>query len=120
MINYFLSSTAQLPSGFLSLRAIIIGVTKSMGKEMAINNVCNCVNAIVKATPLTVPTNNERKLPAHVGHAINNPVAAPIELALFPFFEIENAVKAIAALRPTRYDTVTCRTRLIGIICNPM
>ena len=42
------------------------------------NSVCNSVTAIVKATTLVAPTNNERNEPMHVGHAINNPVTAPI------------------------------------------
>ena len=78
------------------------GVTNNMGIDIAINNVCNCTNANVNAIPLAVPTNNERKLPAQVGHAMNNPVAAPMVLALRVFFEIENAFIAIAMLKATK------------------
>jgi len=101
-MNYFIGSIAQLPSEFLSFRAIMIGVTKRIGMEIAINIVCNCVNAIVSAIPLAVPINNERKLPAQVGHAINNPVAAPTEVNPFFFLEIESTIKAIEALRATK------------------
>jgi len=56
------------------------GVIIKIGIDTAINNVCNCVNTIDSPIPLAVPINIERKVPAHVGHAMNNPVAAPILL----------------------------------------
>ena len=80
----------------------MIGVIKRTGIEIAMNNVCSCINANVSAIPLAVPTNKERKLPAHVGHAINNPAAAPIEPALLVFLEIENALTASATFKPTK------------------
>ena len=83
------------------------------------NSVCNSVTAIVKATTLVAPTNNERNEPMHVGHAINNPVAAPILPKQPLFFVIEIAFTARAVFVATRYDTVTCNTKFIGIICNP-
>ncbi len=75
---------------------------KRTGIEIAINSVCNCTKASVNAIPLAVPTNRERKLPAHVGHAINNPVAAPIVLAPLVFLETEKALTAIATFRATK------------------
>lgn len=80
------------------------------------NNVCSCVIAIVNAIPLAVPTKIERNEPTHVGHAMNNPVIAPIPLIPLPFFDSEYALKAIAMFSATKYDTTTCSTRLIGMI----
>ena len=85
---------------------MIKGVVIKIGIENAINNVCIWVNAIVRAIPLAVPTKIDRKEPAQVGHAINNPVIAPIELAPLPFFVIEYAPTAIDVFNPTRYDTM--------------
>ena len=33
-----------------------------------------------------------------------------------PFLDIEYAVTAIETLRPTKYETIICSTKLIGII----
>ena len=82
-------------------------------------NVCNCVSATDNAIPLAVPIKIERNVPAHVGHAMNNPVAAPIVLSPLPFLEIEYALTAIDAFNPTKYETTICNTKLIGTICNP-
>ena len=87
--------------------------------EIAIKRVCNCGSATVKAIPLAVPMKTLKKVPAQVGHAINKPVAAPIVLTLRFFLDSVNALTAIDVLRPTRYDTITCKTKLMGIICNP-
>ena len=95
------------------------GVIKRIGIDNPINNVCNCVNNMDKPIPLAVPTNIERNVPAHVGHAINNPVAAPTLPILRPFLEIVYALIAIEALTATRYDTIICSIKLMGIICNP-
>ena len=84
------------------------------------NNVCSSVTAIVKATALVAPTNNERNEPMHVGHAINKPVAAPTLPKPPLFFVIEIAFTASAVFVATRYDTVTCNTRFIGITCIPI
>ena len=84
------------------------------------NNVCSSVTAIVKATALVAPTNNERNEPMHVGHAINKPVAAPILPKPPLFFVIEIAFTASAVVVATRYHTVTCNTRFIGITCIPI
>jgi len=91
----------------------------NIGIDIAMNNVCNCVNAIDNAIPLAVPINIDRNVPAQVGHAMNNPVAAPIVLTPLPFFEIMYALTAIDAFNATRYDTTICNTKLIGIICKP-
>ena len=89
------------------------------GIEIAMKNVCNCDNAIDNAIPLAVPINTDKNVPAQVGHAMNSPAAAPIVLIPLPFFEIVYAFTAIAVFNPTRYDTVICRIKFIGIICNP-
>ena len=83
------------------------------------NNVCSSVIAIVNATAPVAPTNKERNEPIHVGHAINKPVAAPILPKPPLFFVIEIAFTANAVFVATRYDTVTCNTRFIGITCIP-
>ena len=83
------------------------------------NSVCNSVTAIVKATTLVAPTNNERNEPMHVGHAINNPVAAPILPKPPLFFVIEIAFTARAVFVATRYDTIICKRRLIGTMLIP-
>ena len=51
------------------------GVKIRIGIDMAINNVCNSVIAIVNATALVAPMNNDKNDPTHVGHAMNNPVS---------------------------------------------
>ena len=95
------------------------GVIIRIGMDNPINNVCNCVNNIDKPIPLAVPINIEKNVPAHVGHAINNPVAAPIPLIPLPFLDIVYALIAIEEFTATKYDTIICNIRLIGIICNP-
>ena len=82
------------------------GVINNTGIDIAMNSVCNCVNAIDNAIPLAVPTKTDKNVPAQVGHAINNPVAAPTVLIPLPFFEIVYALTAIDALSPTKYDTM--------------
>lgn len=99
---------------------MIYGVTSNIGIEITMNNVCNCVNAIDNAIPLAVPINIDKNDPAHVGHAMNNPVMAPILLAPLPFLDIVYALTAIAEFNPTKYETITCSIRFIGIICNPI
>ena len=83
------------------------------------NNVCNCVSAIDNAIPLAVPTKIDKNVHAHVGHAMNNPVAAPIVPIPLPFFDIVYALTAIDMFNPTKYDTIICSTKLTGMICNP-
>jgi len=70
--------------------------------------------------PLAVPKNNDRKVPAQVGQAINNPVVAPVLLRPPVFLDIEIAPTARAIFRATRYDTVNCKTRFNGIIFKPI
>ena len=76
--------------------------------------------AIVKATALVAPTNNDKNEPIHVGHAINNPVVAPIPPRPPVFFAIDIALTANDVFAATRYDTVICNTRFNGIICIPI
>lgn len=95
------------------------GVASSMGIDTAINNVCNCANASDSAIPLAVPMNNEKNVPAQVGHAMNAPTTAPMPLIPLPCFENVYALTAIDVFNATRYDTMICNTKLIGIICNP-
>ena len=95
------------------------GVSISTGIDNAINNVCSCTSNMDNPIPLAVPINIERKVPAQVGHAINNPVIAPTLLILRPFLESVYALIAIDAFIATRYETTICSTKFIGIICNP-
>ena len=96
------------------------GVASNTGIDIAMNKVCICVNAIDNAIPLAVPINIDINVPAQVGHAMNRPVAAPIELNPLPFFEIVYALIAIEVFNPTKYETITCNTKLTGIICKPI
>ena len=96
------------------------GVSMSTGIDNAINSVCSCESNMDNPIPLAVPINIERKVPAQVGHAINNPVTAPMLLILRPFLESTYALIAIDAFIATRYETIICSTKFIGIICNPM
>ena len=96
------------------------GVIIKIGIDNPMNSVCNCVSNIDNPIPLAVPINIDTNVPAHVGHAINNPVAAPMLLILLPFFDIAYALIAIAEFTATKYDTIICNIKLIGIICNPM
>ena len=83
------------------------------------NSVCSSVIAIVNATALVAPTNNERNDPTHVGHAMNNPVVAPILPKPPDFLVIEIALTANAVFVATRYETVNCNNKLIGTIFIP-
>ena len=105
---------------FSTFLDIINGVNIKIGIVNAINNVSSSVTAIVNTTALVAPTNNERNEPTHVGHAINSPVVAPIPPNPPDFFVIEIAFTANAVFIATRYDTVICNTRLIGITCIPI
>ena len=78
------------------------GVTMSIGIDNPMNNVCNCVNNRDRPIPLAVPMNIDRNVPAHVGHAINKPVAAPIVLALLLFLDIVYALIAIEEFTATK------------------
>ena len=98
---------------------MMYGVTSKMGIETAMKNVCSWVNAIDSAIPLAVPINTDKNVPAQVGHAMNNPAIAPTLLAPLPFLEMVYALTAIAAFSPTKYETITCNTKLIGITFNP-
>ena len=95
------------------------GVANNIGIDTAISNVCNCANANDNAIPLAVPINNEKNVPAQVGHAMNAPTTAPIPLIPLPCLENVCALTAIDVFSATRYDTIICSTKLIGIICNP-
>ena len=77
--------------------------------------VCSSEIAIVKTTALVAPTNNDKNEPTHVGHAINNPVVAPIPPKPPVFFDIEKALTARAVFAATKYETVICKTKFIGI-----
>jgi len=61
--------------------------------------------ARVKATALEALTHNERNAPTQVGHAMNNPVVAPMLVNPPLLFEIENALTARATFNPTKYET---------------
>ena len=84
------------------------------------NNVCNSVIAIVNAIALVAPTNNDRNDPTHVGHAMNNPVAAPILPSPPDFLAMAIALTANAVFVATRYDTITCKSKFIGTMLIPI
>lgn len=90
-----------------------------MGIVIAMNIVCNSVTAIVNATALVAPTNNERNDPTHVGHAMNNPVVAPILPSPPVFLVIEIALTANAVFTATRYETIICKSKLTGTTLIP-
>ena len=90
------------------------GVKIRMGIETTINNVCNSVMAIVNATALVAPMNNDKNDPTHVGHAMNNPVVAPILPRPPVFLVTAIAFTASAVFTATRYETTICSSRLIG------
>ena len=81
---------------------MINGVAINTGIDIAMKNVWSCARAIDSAIPLAVPINIDRNVPAHVGHAMNKPVAAPSVVMPLPFFEIVYALTAIDAFRPTK------------------
>ena len=93
---------------------MINGVKTSIGIDIAMNNVCNSVIAIVNATALVAPMNNDKNDPTHVGHAMNNPVVAPILPSPPVFFVIAIALTASAVFVATKYDTTICNRRLTG------
>ena len=53
------------------------------------NRVCSSVIAIVNVTALVAPINNDKNDPTHVGHAMNNPVAAPYFPDLLSFLQLK-------------------------------
>ena len=78
------------------------GVANSIGIDTAISNVWSCANARDSAIPLAVPINNEKNVPAHVGHAMNAPTIAPIPLIPLPCFENVYALTAMDVFNATR------------------
>ena len=99
---------------------MINGVKTNIGIVIAMNNVCSSVTAIVNATALVAPINNERNDPTHVGHAMNNPVVAPMLPRPPVFLATAIALTANAVFVATRYDTVICNSRLIGTMLIPI
>ena len=83
------------------------------------NNVCNSVIAIVNTTALVAPMNSDKNDPTQVGHAMNNPVAAPMLPSPPVFFVIEIAFTANAVFVATRYETIICNRRFIGTTLIP-
>ena len=78
------------------------GVASKTGIVIKMKTVWSCVIAKVNTTALDALTNKDRNVPTHVGHAINNPVVAPIPLRPPAFLETEIALIASATLRPTK------------------
>ena len=99
---------------------MINGVKINIGTVIAMNSVCSSVITIVNATELVAPMNNDKNDPTQVGHAMNNPVVAPILPSPPVFFAIEIALTANAVLTATRYDTMICSRRLIGTMFIPI
>ena len=98
---------------------MINGVKIRIGMEMPINNVCNSVIAIVNATALVAPINNDKNEPTHVGHAMNSPVVAPMLPRPPVFLVIEIAFTASAVFTATKYETTICSSKLIGTTLMP-
>ena len=98
---------------------MINGVKTNIGIVIAMNKVCSSVIAIVNAIALVEPINNDRNDPTHVGHAMNNPVVAPILPSPPDFLVIAIALTANAVFVATRYETVICKSKLIGTILIP-
>ena len=95
------------------------GVKMSIGIEIPMKSVCNSVIAIVNATALVAPMNNDKNDPTHVGHAMNNPVVAPM-LPIPPvFLVIEIAFTASVVFTATKYETTICSSKLIGTTLMP-
>ena len=95
------------------------GVNMRIGIEMAINSVCSSVIAIVNATALVAPMNNDRNDPTHVGHAMNRPVVAPILPRLPVFLVTAIAFTASAVFTATKYETTICNNKFIGTTLMP-
>ena len=113
-------SSDQLLVLFLNFFAMYIGVISKIGIDSAMNTVCNCTRYNVSPELSAVPRNNVRNVPAHVGHAMNNPATEPVPHKPLPvFLDNDIAGTAIATLNATRYETTSCRRRFTGIICNP-
>ena len=98
---------------------MINGVKINIGTVIAMNKVCSSVIAIVNATALVAPINNDKNDPTQVGHAMNNPVVAPMLPRPPVFFVIAIALTANAVFNATRYDTMICNRRLIGTMFIP-
>ena len=95
------------------------GVKIKIGIEIAMNSVCNSVIAIVNATALVAPMNNDKNEPTHVGHAMNSPVVAPILPRPPVFLVTAIAFTARAVFNATKYETTICNNRFIGITLRP-
>ena len=98
---------------------MINGVNIRIGIEMAINSVCNSVIAIVNATALVAPMNNDKNDPTHVGHAINSPVVAPMLPRPPVFLVTAIAFMASAVFTATKYETTICNSKFIGTTFMP-
>ena len=96
------------------------GVKIRIGIDMPMNNVCNSVIAIVNATALVAPMNNDKNDPTHVGHAMNNPAVAPILPNPPVFLVIAIALTASAVFTATKYETTICKSKLIGTTLIPI
>ena len=95
------------------------GVKTNIGIVIAMNSVCSSVIAIVNATALVAPINNDKNEPTHVGHAMNSPVVAPMLPRPPVFLVIEIALTANAVFIATKYETTICNSKLIGTTLIP-
>ncbi len=96
------------------------GVISKTGIDATMSTVCSCRRYSVIPELSAVPKNNVRKVPAHVGHAMNNPATEPVPHKPLPvFLDSAIAVMTITMLNATRYETTICKRRFTGIICNP-
>jgi hypothetical protein len=104
--------------------AIIIGVARRTGIDIAINNVWTWASKLVRnnvndVAPAPKPNNIVKAVPAHVGQPTKSPVIAPNAPNFPPLFAIVNTVDDTAKFNPTKNDTETNRSKLMGITCNP-
>ena len=83
------------------------------------NKVWSSVIAIVNVTALVEPINNDKNDPTHVGHAMNNPVVAPILPSPPVFLVIAIALTANTVFTATRYETIICNSKLMGTTLIP-
>ena len=86
----------------------------------AVNNSMMNISRMESGKENVAPTNNDRNDPTHVGHAINNPVVAPILPNPPVFLVIEIALTANAVFVATRYETIICSSKLIGTTLMPI
>jgi hypothetical protein len=105
------------------LRAVRKGAMTNAGILAAIKSVWNGASTLALVPPapaIPIPSRDEMRLPAQVGHPTNRPLVAPIPAARDVFVSSDffslNAKMLNATLKPTSKDTIVARMMLTGII----